>query len=106
MKGKVFGPINKIIFKKANLRLEWGLHPQKLRVGDSLFGNEADTNTKSHKPVTPLDSIIRWPGIYAEDILQKRENHRHIKEFAAIPNLPEYAPPPCNVFIIVKKKNC
>ena len=85
----MFDPINKIIFKKANPRLERGLHPQKLRVGDGPFGNEADTNTKAHKAVTPLHSTIHWPGIYAEDILQKRENHKHIKVFVAIPNLPE-----------------
>lgn len=38
MKGKVFDPINKIILKKANLRLERGLHPQKLQVETDRLG--------------------------------------------------------------------
>ena len=100
MKGKVFDPINKIIFKKSKPQAGEGATSSEAAGGDRPFRNEADANTKSHKPVAPLHSTIHWPGIHAEDILQKRENHKHVKVFVAIPNLPECVPPLCNVFNI------
>lgn len=71
----------------------WNERPQKMLVGDSPFGNEAGTYIKNHNTVTSLDSIICQPGIYPEEIIQKRENHKHLKVFVATSDFLEYVPP-------------
>lgn len=70
--------------------------------GDSPLGEEASIGTKNHTDVTPLDSIISLPGMYPEEIIHKRENHKHLKVFIAAPNLPEYVYPPAVLFVIIK----
>lgn len=100
MKGKVFSHANNQ--RKANYIKNEGAPSSQAASGDRPLGKGAGIGTKKHIAVTPLDSVISLPGMYPEEIIHKRENHKHLKVFIAAPSLPEHVSPPAMLFVIIK----